>query len=270
MLRPTNASSVLWEVSLEIPDLSHLLLRFPQTRPILTGSRCVVAGASGRPLARGRCLHGIQRVRLTQWPRADEVLLQFEQSDPQLDYLLRAECLLRPGLKWLFRVASDGLAYECRSLRVRPGQQYILVSTAGPLQSNGHANPIDLSCERIYGAILELPPALTVDWEESLQTLGLGQAKTVEVWPAGLAAAEWDGEGYGEWFASEQPCLGACPGNARSRPGDRRLLRCGGDGAEYEMFHGAKWGQTQMRSGRVPPPRLNFSRLPGSIRSASA
>ena len=64
--------------------------------------------------------------------------------------------------------------------------------------------------------------------------------------------------------------LGACPGNARSRPGDRRLLRCGGDGAEYEMFHGAKWGQTQMRSGRVPPPRLNFSRLPGSIRSASA
>ena len=64
--------------------------------------------------------------------------------------------------------------------------------------------------------------------------------------------------------------LGACPGNARSRPGDRRLLRCGGDGAEYEMFHGAKWGQTQMCSGRVPPPSLNFSRLLGSIRSASA
>ena len=64
--------------------------------------------------------------------------------------------------------------------------------------------------------------------------------------------------------------LGACPGNARSRPGDRRLLRCGGDGAEYEMFHRAKWGQTQMRSGRVPPPSLNFSRLSGSIRSASA
>ena len=207
MLRPTNSSSVLWEVSLEIPDLSHLLLRFPQTRPILTGSRCVVAGASGRPLARGRCLHGTQRVRLAQWPRADDVLLQFEQSDPQLDYLLRAECLLRPGLKWLFRVASDGLAYECRSLRVRPGQQYILVSTAEPLQSNSHASPIDLSCEEIYGALVKLPQALTVDWEESLQTLGLEQAKMVEVWPAGLAAAEWDGEGYGEWFASEQPCL---------------------------------------------------------------
>ena len=207
MLRPTNSPGGLWEVSLEIPDLSHLLLRFPQTQPILTGSRCVVAGSSGRPLARGRCLHGAQRVRLAQWPRVDEVLLQFEQSDPQLDYLLRAECLLRPGFKWLFRVASDGLGYECRNLRVRPGQQYILVSAAGPVQLDGHATPIDLSCEGIHGALLELPQALTVDWEQSLETLGLGQAKTVEVWPAGLAAAEWDGEGYGEWLASEQPCL---------------------------------------------------------------
>ena len=208
MLQPTNSSNDLWEVSLEIPNLSHLLLRFPQTRPILTGSRCTVAGASsGRPLARGRCLHGTQRIRLTQWPRTDEVLLQFEQSDPQFDYLLRTECLLRPNSTWLFRIASDRLAYECRSLRVRPGQQYILVSTAGPVRSNDHASLVDLSCKGIHGAILELPQALTADWEESLQTLGLGQAKTVEVWPAGLAAAEWDGEGYGEWLASEQPCL---------------------------------------------------------------
>ena len=207
MLRPTNSSNDLWGVSLEIPNLSHLFLRFPHTRPILTGSRCTVAGASGRPLARGRCLHGTQRIRLTQWPHTGEVLLQFERSDPQLDYLLRTECLLRPGSKWLFRIASDGLGYECRSLRVRPGQQYILVSSAGPVQLDGHATPIDLSCEGIHGALLELPQALTVDWEQSLETLGLGQAKTVRVWPAGLAAAEWDGEGYGEWLASEQTCL---------------------------------------------------------------
>ena len=207
VLRPTNSPCGSWEVSLEIPDLSHLLLRFPPTRPVLTGSRCVVAGSSGRPLARGRCLHGPQRVTLSRWPRANEVLLQFKQSGPHLDYLLRAECLLRPGLKRLFRIASDGLAYECRGLRVRPGGRYILVSTAVPVQSNGHTSSIELSCEGIHGTILELPQALTADWEESLQDLGLGQAKTVEVWPAGLAAAEWDGEGYGEWLASEQPCL---------------------------------------------------------------
>jgi hypothetical protein len=98
------------------------------------GSRCMVAGAAGRPLARGRCLHGSQHVVLSKWPREDEVLLRFEQTDPQLEYLLRTECLLRPGPTWLFRIATDGLAYECRSLRVRPGARYIIVSTAGPVR----------------------------------------------------------------------------------------------------------------------------------------
>ena len=39
---------------------------------------------------------------------ADEVLLQFERSNEQLNFLLRTECLLRPGPNWLFRIASDG------------------------------------------------------------------------------------------------------------------------------------------------------------------
>jgi hypothetical protein len=208
VLRPTGSTNESWDVSLEIPDMSHLLLRFPKTREILTGSRCVVAGAAGRPLARGRCLYGAQRIVLTRWPRADEVLLKFEQTDPQLEYLLRTECLLRPGSTWLFRIASDGLAYECRSLRVRPGTRYIMVSTNGPLKSNGYTNSVNLSCADAYGAILDLPRALNEGWEKALHQMGLGQAKTVEVWPAGLAAAVWDGEGHGEWLASERPCLG--------------------------------------------------------------
>lgn len=84
VLRPVEGSR--WEVSLEIPDLSHLLLRFPQVRAVLTESRCTVAGAAGRPLARGRCLHGPQRVALSRWPKPDEVLLKFEGADQQLEY----------------------------------------------------------------------------------------------------------------------------------------------------------------------------------------
>lgn len=208
VLRPMDPLRNFWEISLEIPDLSHLLIRFPHTRDILTGSRCIVAGAAGRPLARGRCLHGAQRVTLSRWPQADNVLLRFEQTDPQLEYLFSTECLLRPGPTWLFRIASDGLAYECRSLRVRPGAQYIIVSTAGPITSRGQANQIELSCEGIYGAKLDLPSALNDNWEETLRHLGLGHAKTIEVWPAGLSAVAWDGEGRGEWLASERPCLG--------------------------------------------------------------
>ena len=207
VLRPGDASRFSWDVSLEIPDLSHLLVRFPKTRDILTGSRCTVAGASGRPLARGRCLHGVQRVLLARWPRADEVLLQFEQTDPQLEYLLRTECLLRPGPSWLFRIASDGLAYELRSLRVRPGERYILVSADGPLQTTEHLQPVQLQCEGVHGALIALPAALTSQWEAELGRLDLGRAKKIEVWPAGLGAVVWDGEGQGEWLASERPCL---------------------------------------------------------------
>ncbi len=207
VLRPTGSLGGSWDVSLEIPDLSHLLLRFPQTKERLSGSRCTVAGSSGRPLARGRLLHGAQRIMLARWPRSDEVLLQFEQPESQLDFLLRTECLLRPGPKWLFRIASDGLAYECRNLRVRPGEQYILVNTDGPVRSDEQTTPIDITCEGVEGVLVNLPQALTSDWEELLRNLGLGQARTVEVWPAGLAPVAWDGEGYGEWLASEAPCL---------------------------------------------------------------
>jgi hypothetical protein len=55
--------------------------------------------------------------------------------------------------------------------------------------------------------MLELPEALSPEWEETLKGLGVTQAKSIEVWPAGLAALIWDGEGHSEWLASERPCL---------------------------------------------------------------
>jgi hypothetical protein len=207
VLRPADISSNSWEVSLEIPDLSHLMLRFPNTRDILSNSRCIVAGASGRPLARGRCLHGPQRVLLSRWPRSDEVLLQFENTEPQLEYLLRTEFLLRPGPRWLFKIASDGLAYETRGLRVRAGERYLLVSTAGPIEQCDLTRSVVLACDGVHGLLLELPDALTPKWEGMLRRLGVSQAKSIEVWPAGLAANVWDGEGRGEWIASERPCI---------------------------------------------------------------
>ncbi len=207
VLRPRDTSEGSWDIFLEVPGLSHLLLRFPHTQEILTGSRCVVAGSEGRPLARGRLVHGAQRIRLLRWPESDEVLLQFERRDPQLDFLLRTECLLRPGTTWLLRIASDGLAYERRGLRVRPGERYVILSTDGPIDGGGHATPIEIECDGVYAAILDLPQSLKDDWQQSIRNLGLGQARGIEVWPAGLSAVAWDGEGHGEWLASERPCL---------------------------------------------------------------
>lgn len=158
VLRPTTGSGDLWEVALEIPDLSHLIVRFPRVREILMGSRCTVNGASGRPLARGRFLHGAQRVVLAQWPSTDEVLLKFDQEDPQLEYLLSTECLLRPVSTHLFRVSSDGLAYEMRGMRVRPGERYILVNKSGELKRTAHARPVALACEGVDGRTAQRAP----------------------------------------------------------------------------------------------------------------
>lgn len=208
VLRPTVPAGTHWGVSLEIPDLSSLLFRFPSTRETLTGSRCVVAGASGRPLAKERCLHGSQQVPLARWPKPDEVLLKFERDDQQLDFLLRTECLLRPGPNWLFRIASDGLAYELRSLRVRAGERYILVTTGPAVAPGEHVSAIDLACLGVSGVLVDVPAAIDSDLEDRLRRLGLSPAKSIEVWPAGLAAVTWDGEGHGEWLASERACLG--------------------------------------------------------------
>jgi len=204
VLRPMDGGR--WEVSLEIPDLSHLLLRFPQAREVLTESRGTVAGAAGRPLARGRCLHGPQRIPLGRWPRSDEVLLKFERIEPQLEYLLRAECLLRPGPSWLFKVASDGLAYESRGMRVRPDSKYLLVSTETFARSD-LLRPVELTCQGVHAVLIDVPSALPPEWELALRRLQVTQAKSIEVWPAGLAAVAWDGEGHGEWLASETPTL---------------------------------------------------------------
>ena len=208
ILRPAVPTGTQWDVSLEIPDLSGLLFRFPGTRETLTGSRCVVAGAAGRPLARARCLHGSQQVPLDRWPQPDEVLLKFERDDEQLDFLLRTECLLRPGPNWLFRIASDGLAYELRSLRVRAGERYLLVTTATALSPGANVHSVQIACAGVSGVLIEVPDAIDSDLEDRLRRIGLSPAKSIEVWPAGLAAVTWDGEGHGEWLASERACLG--------------------------------------------------------------
>ena len=204
VLRPRSDS--LWDIRLEIPDLNPLLLRLPHLSDNLKGSRCIVTGSASRsPLARGRILCGSQRVILQDWPSPAEVLLRFEQSSPELEYLLKTECLLRPGPAWLFRIQSDGCAYEVRSKVVRPGENYILLSSAGPIQAGSVGAAASVTCSGVYAARLDPPATITGLWRDVIEALGLQQARSLRVWPAGLPAADWDGEGRGEWLFPDRP-----------------------------------------------------------------
>lgn len=206
VLRPTDSTRLRWSVHLDIPDLSHLLLKFPGAATTLTQSRSRVAGSLTGWLARGRVLTGTQ-VQLSRWPRSDEPLLEFERPAPEISYLLRTECLLRPGDSWLFRVASDGLAYELRSHNVRPGHEYVLVTLQPPSTSSSWKS-VTLECEGVHGVRINVPSAVSQAQSGQLLALGLAHARTLTVWPAGISPVLWDGEGRSEWLVDDEPCVG--------------------------------------------------------------
>lgn len=203
-LRPTPTSS--WEVVLEIPDLAPLLSRFPAVHDALNGT-CVVTGSSGRPLARGRLLnYGPQTVTIKRWPQPADKLLQFEKQAPQLENMLSAECMLRPGPRWLFKISADGMAREIRGQIIRPGSRYILLSIDEIAQYTD-VHPAVVQCEGISAAYLTIPAILSQQGLEHFVDLGLSLAKQVDVRPAGLPPVSWDGEGHAEWLSTDYPCI---------------------------------------------------------------
>ena len=208
VLQPDGEATGTWTVRLEIPDLSRLLTRFPDVRKTFMESRCFVTGSSGRPLPRRQFLYGTHTERFVRWPKPEEPLLRFEQPNPTLDYLLRTECLLRPGPVWLFGLAPDGLGYEIRSLLVRAGQKYIVVSTGEPLKGDSSFDPVSISCEGVHAAKLELLSGrASVAFATELRRLGLKFGGSIRVSPAGLTGVRWDGEGRAEWLSSEHPTI---------------------------------------------------------------
>ncbi len=209
LLRPCAGDEHDWDVVLELPSFAHIPSRFPELRATLLGSRCRVAGSSRRPWPLRHLLHSSRRVQLRRWPSDDEGLLELERPNPELEYLLKTECSLRPGPAWLFKVATDGLAYGLRRTHVRAGQRYVLLRKVAPgVGPHPAVRPARLSCEGVYAVFLELPEAIAPDLDEILTRLGLPHAGTIRVWPAGLTPARWDGEGGVEWLHIETPCVG--------------------------------------------------------------
>ena len=207
VLRPIAGGE--WDVVIELPDFSHVPTRFPLLRDLLSNSRCRVAGSSQRWSARGWLIRGPQKIKLRQWPPAEQPVLQFEQSTGELDWLLRTECLLRPGSIRLFRVASDGLAHELHGAPVRTGNKYVLLSQDEFLEAMpACVTPAVLRCVGIHGLLIEIPDTLTPDLKDMLDKLGVPRTETVEIWPAGLVPARWEGNSTAAWLSTERPCIG--------------------------------------------------------------
>jgi hypothetical protein len=197
----------LWDVRLELPDLSRLLAKFPNLRSILAGERCTVAGTDGRPLARGYFLYGTQEVSLSSWPEPSQVLLKFENSSPDLDNLLTAECLLRPGPRWLFKMLNDGTAIEVRTKTVHPGNSYVVLEADAAGNSRFSGASLKVRCGGIKTRLLDIPDVISPNHYGQLAMLGFHASNGIRVSPVGLPATKWDHEGYSEWLTTDHPLV---------------------------------------------------------------
>ena len=202
-----DSSQDSWDVMLKIDNLAPLLDINQAFQHVLTTSRCRVQGVRS-PLAPGHFLFASPPIRLMSWPGENDVLIQFENSIPVLDALFKTNCFIGASSTRLFQIRADGRAYELFNQRVKPNNQYIITKTSEPYNEHKLFKPINLTCTGIYGALLDMPASISSEWEEALRVNGLGVARTVEVWPAGIDAYAWDDEGSIVWLESEHPCLG--------------------------------------------------------------
>lgn len=194
-----------WTPIVEIPSFHAVADLSPELGEFLKRTRCSVAGSSGvRPP--GWLLNGSQMRVLETWPSPDAPLLSFATTNAAMDHLLSSEGRISPGPYWLFQSRSDGRAVEVLGKLVRPGQSYIIVARTD-LPSLSNASQTQILCRGAQAIRIEIPAVLTTAHSEELKKAGLSIAQTIRVWPVGLAARAWDGEGATEWLETECPCF---------------------------------------------------------------
>jgi len=208
VLRRSAATS--WDAFLEIPDFTSLLLKHPGWRGFLEKTRARVS-RSPTWLARGKLLFGVSLVQLRACPEVGRPLLTFEDSDGTPDELasyLEKHLSFRAGATILFRIGSDGRAYQSRGLLVRTGRDYLVLSYVSPVRISPLTSRIEISCEGLFGVRLSIPKAISKESKVLIESLALRIAEEVAVFPVGVAAAKWDEEGYGEWLITDEACIG--------------------------------------------------------------
>jgi hypothetical protein len=206
-LRRTGSAS--WDVYLEIPDFSVLLVNHPSWRQFLGRTRVEVNGARG-VLPRGTLLFGTTAVYLRSFHTPEKELLKFEDDHAPDDLvrLLSRTFSLHAGSMILCRIASDGRAHRMQGNIVRPGREYLLLSTVGPIRSNAFTSSISISCEGLNGVRLSVPQDISSDSRIAIERLGVEVAREISVFPVGITAAKWDEESDAEWLTTDEVCVG--------------------------------------------------------------
>lgn len=201
-LRRSDQST--WNALIFIPNVSDGLDE-PSTLDYLRNTRIKISGTSGKWIPADELLYGLQRA-LNSWPGQDCVVT-FEKQNAGVTKLFEDECKITEGPYWLFRIGRDGEAIEIVSKVVRPGFRYIIVYHEGNTTFNEFFQPCVINCVGARARIFEVPKTITRDDEKFFTSVGLRIQKSIKVFPVGLPARVWDGEGVSEWLTTETPCF---------------------------------------------------------------
>ena len=68
--------------------------------------------------------------------------------------------------------------------------------------------PMELKPAGVEAVLLSVPSVVGSDFAPVAEGLGLAVSTEIEVWPAGLAPASWDGTGRAEWRTTDTPRIG--------------------------------------------------------------
>jgi len=210
-LRPSlllSQENSAWRVAIQMPSFAPLAAVSPDVAQYLRKTKVRFNGGSGQwhpaqILAIPSKLHA-----LIHWPD-DGTVLQFKDSFPPFEQLVRQEVVLNPGPLWVCKIGNDRIAREVRSQQMRPSSKYLVLARAGfafaPIPG---FEPVELRCEGLTGVQFSLPERVSDELRHAIKALGLSFASTVRIWPAGLPAVSWDGEGQSEWLTTDTPCFG--------------------------------------------------------------
>ncbi|MDE0031678.1 MAG: hypothetical protein OXU75_00845 [Deltaproteobacteria bacterium] len=217
-----------------------------EVHSFLRRTRCRINGGADIKPA-GWLLAGNRMSRLASWPDPHTPLVQLLQSHETIDHFLQSECRLSPGPVWLFKIARDGNAREVISRVVRPGSEYLVVTTGALPATHPFIRACRVDCAGVEAVRLAIPLSVSADETAWLGRLGLQVARTIRVWPAGLPGRGWDGEGNGEWLTTESPCFGIM----HDHPVGTFVLRLN-DGAEAEIEAGDREEPVFVRLAPLP------------------
>lgn len=199
-----------WSVLLDIPSFRKVSSLNSEINKFFRESRCQLNGGKDTK-PKGWLISGSRKGLLQTWPDPTKPLLGFVKKHPLIDQLLLAECLPSKGPNWVFKVRNDGTATQVKGGYVRPGNNYIVVSTGELLQSNDILKECTLECEGVKAFRMNLPAHTSTGIHKLVNEVGLKITRSIQVWPSGIQSCFWDGEGNSEWLTTDSPCIGILP-----------------------------------------------------------